>query len=153
MRNPTVDTLYYLYILKFLQADMGAREMARESQDVQAECSRLAQRLPHRTRSFEWLGKKSGLQGLVHEGALGEWDHSKDFWSNEESLKRVKGRISRIAGPASGEIEVPTGLKAFFVPARGQIEGGYLSGRDIGRQVEFYLGFSYEGLRAWNVGS
>ena len=152
LRRPSVDTLYYLYVLKFLQADAGMREMVNEAQEIIKECSRLAESLPQRTKSFEWFGPGNKLDALVHESALGEWDPSAQFWSKAASLKRVRGRISRIQSPASGEIELPTGLSAFFVPSRGMVEGGYLSGRDINREVEFYLGFSYDGLRAWSVG-
>ena len=91
------------------------------------------------------------MQALVHESALGEWDPSLAFWSNPNLLQAVTGRIASVRTPAAGEIELSNGLKAFFVPARGRIEGGYLAGRDINRAVEFFLGFSYDGLRAWNV--
>ena len=131
---------------------MGVLAMASEAQELISECSRLAQPLPQRTISFEWLGEKKGLQGLMHVSTLGEWDRSKEFWPNEGLLRRVRGRIARIQGPASGEIELTTGLKAFFVPSRGLIPGGYIPGQDIGSEVEFYLGFSYDGLRAWRVG-
>jgi len=148
----SVDTLYYLYILKFLQAEMGALEMATEVQELVKESSRVAAALPHRTKAFEWLGKGRGWQALLHVTALGDWDHTKEFWSHEHLLKRVEGRISRIVSPASGEIELPTGLKAFFVPSRGHVPGGYIRGQDVSREVAFYLGFSYDGLRAWSVG-
>ncbi len=151
LRNPTIDTVYYLYILKFLQSELGDLAMADEAREIIAECSRLVQNLPHRTQSFEWLGKEKGLRGLVHASALGEWDTDKEFWTNEPLLRRVTGRIARIQAPGSGEIELPTGLRAFFVPARGTKQGGYQRGSDEGHEVEFYLGFSYDGLRAWSV--
>ena len=56
------------------------------------------------------------------------------------------GRIARINNQGSGQIELPSGLRAFFIPSRGGSSGGYLAGQDIGREVEFYLGFSYDGL-------
>ena len=152
LRNPTIDTLYYLYIIKFLQANDGGSQVANEAIRTIEDCARQAANLPHRTRSFEWFGKGNGIQALVHEKDLGAWDPSSEFWSNVSSLKSVNGRISAIHGPAAGEIELSNGLKAFFVPARGRIEGGYLRGRDEDRRVNFFLGFSYDGLRAWSVG-
>ena len=116
------------------------------------ECAALASDLPHRTRSFEWLGMGSGIQALVSEKVMGSWDPGSDFWSNVGSLRKVKGTISNIRGPAAGEIDLENGLKAFFVPARGRLPGGYLRGRDEQRRVSFSLGFSYDGLRAWSVG-
>lgn len=151
LRRPSVETLYYLYILKVIQAEMGVLAMASEAQDIIRECSRLAEALPHRTRAFEWLGKGTGWAALVHASSLGDWDHTKEFWADESLLRRVRGRISHIVTPGNGEIELPVGLKAFFVPSRGLVPGGYLRGQDIGREVEFYLGFSYDGLRAMRV--
>ena len=151
LMHPTVDTLYYLYIIKVLQADSGGVQAAIEARETIEECGRLAASLPRRTHSFEWLGTGAGIQALVHERALGSWDPSLEFWSNVQRLRLVEGRISSIRGPAAGEIELVSGLKAFFVPSRGRAPGGYLRGRDEARRVRFFLGFSYDGLRAWSV--
>jgi len=59
----------------------------------------------------------------------------------------VQGRIAKIEAPQTGTIEVNGGLYAFYVPALG---GGYSRDR-LNRLVDFYLGFSYDGLRAWNI--
>lgn len=55
--------------------------------------------------------------------------------------------MSNIGGPQVGEIEVAGGMKAFFVPG----VAGLQYGRAQNVPVKFYLGFSYEGLRAWSV--
>ena len=96
-----------------------------------------------------WSGwvRDIGVTRLVHHSQLGNWDRSKEFWENTSLLVRAQGRIARINAPQSGEIEVQGGLKAFFVPAR----GNYSRGRSENRAVTFYLGFSYEGLRGWEV--
>ena len=152
LRWSSIDTLYYLYILKFLQADEGSLSMTNEARELMAECRAASVRIAFpRSRSFEWLGMNSGLKALVNRSELGEWDNSKRFWANENLLRRVPGMVSRIQSPASGEIELPNGLTAFFVPSTVMVEGGYLPGLHEGRRVEFYLGFSYEGLRAWSV--
>lgn len=152
IKSPTIDTLYYLGILKFLQSDEGALSMADEARELIAECRAVSVKAAFpRTRTFEWLGKQSGLNALVNVGELGAWDSRKRFWSEESLLRRVPGVVSRIRSPASGEIELPNGLTAFFVPSTVMVEGGYVRGLHEGRQVEFFLGFSYEGLRAWSV--
>ena len=156
IRWSTIDTLYYLYILKFLQSDEGSLSMTNEARELMANCRAASVRTAFpRARAFEWLGKQSGLKALVNVSELGEWDNSKKFWFNEHLLRRVPGVVSRIQGPASGEIELANGLTAFFVPStvmvEGRFEGGFVRGLHEGRQVEFYLGFSYEGLRAWSV--
>ena len=149
--SPTIDTLYYLYIIRYLQADTGVGQAVHEARQLIEECARMAATLPHRTRSFEWLGEGAGIKALVHENALGAWNPNEEFWSDPNLLRIVTGRISRISAPAAGEVELANGLKAFFVPAKGRISGGYLSSRDIGRKVQFFLGLSYDGLRAWSV--
>ena len=150
-QRPTIDTLYYLYIIKYLQADSGVGQASSEVASLTEECAGITANLPYRTRSFEWLGKDTGAKALVHVSALGKWNNTTEFWSDTSRLRVVTGRISKIRGPASGDIELPNGLRAFFVPAKGRIKGGYLPNRDIGREVEFFLGFSYAGLRAWSV--
>ncbi len=153
-QNPTVDTLYYLYIIQFMQSVLGSvGRSALDAESTMRECAAKASGLPYRTRSYEWLAQGEGIQSLVNVTALGDWDPNVQFWSRTSGLRRIAGTISTIRGPASGEIELRNGLKAFFVPSRGLVEGGYLRNRDEGRQVDFYVGFSYDGLRAWSVGS
>lgn len=151
LQNPSVDTTYYLYIMKFLQLESGDLAVAREVPTLIEECSQLARHLSRTTTSFEWLGGEARLAALAHLSVLGAWDENKRFWSNTEHLKVVRGRIAKIRHQGSGEIELPSGLRAFFVPSSGTVPGGYIAGQDMGREVEFYLGFSYDGLRAWSV--
>ena len=151
LQNPSVDTTYYLYIMKFLQLESGDLAAARELPDLIEECGRLARDLSRTTTSFEWLGKEMGLAALVHVSTLGMWDTKKGFWANIEELSVVRGRIAQIRNQGSGEIELLSGLRVFFIPSRGAVSGGYIAGQDIGREVEFFLGFSYDGLRAWSV--
>ena len=117
LQNPSVDTTYYLYIMKFLQLESGDLAVAREVPDLIDECSRLAQGLSRTTTSFEWLGKQAGLASLVHVSTLGPWDDNRRFWPNTEHLRAVRGRIAQIRHQGSGEIELPSGVRAFFVPS------------------------------------
>ena len=74
-------------------------------------------------------------------------------------MVRVKGRISKYNSPQSGAIEVEdSGIEAFFVPARGNASTSAeeatridFTKDDVNISVDFYLGFSYDGLRAWEV--
>jgi tetratricopeptide (TPR) repeat protein len=142
-----LDPVYYLYVFNLLQVFEGsvwAREDARRYID---ECRQLARFRRNRTKSLEWLGVGKGIRRLIYHSELGNWLTDKDFWEKTEQLARVQGRIARIDGPQSGQIEIEGGLYAFFVPARGD----YSAGRSENRLVDFYLGFSYDGLRAWEV--
>ena len=151
LQNPSVDTVYYLYIMTFLQLEAGDLSAATRVSELIKECRSLAQGVARTTTSNEWLGKGSGLGSLVYFATLGTWDESERFWRNTEPLKVVRGRIARIRHQGSGEVELQSGLRAFFVPSSGKVLGGYIGGQDRGREVEFYLGFSYDGLRAWSV--
>jgi tetratricopeptide (TPR) repeat protein len=143
----SLEATYYLYVLYSIQAIEGstiARDFAMRFRD---DCRARAGFRRNRTRSFEWLGRGSGIGRLVHHGQLGEWRQDIDFWENTEPLGRGNGRISRFDGPQAGEIEVSGGLPAFFVPAK----GGFFSQNCENRAVTFLLGFSYDGLRAWDA--
>ena len=142
----SIDASFYLYVVYALQAIEGsvlARESALRWLD---DCRSRSRYLRNRTKSYEWLGIGTGLGRLVHHSQLGEWSTEKDFWENTDPLARVVGRIASIEGPQAGQIETEGGFEAFFVPARGK----YVRG-DENRAVTFLLGFSYDGLRAWEV--
>ena len=151
LQDPSVDTTYYLYIMKFLQLESGDLATALQLPGLIDECGQLARGLSRTTTSFEWLGKDSGLAVLVHVSSLGTWDDKKGFWTNTVQLRSVRGHIAQIRNQGSGEIELSSGLRVFFIPSRGAVTGGYIAGQDIGKEVEFFLGFSYDGLRAWSV--
>ena len=143
----SLDASFYLYILYALQTIDGsslARDPAIRFMD---ECRTKARFRRNRTKSFEWLGKGSGIGRLVHHSQLGEWQTDKEFWQNIGPLTRIRGRIVSIDAPQSGHMEVQGGLNAFFVPAR----GGYSRSLSENKSVTCFLGFSYDGLRAWEV--
>lgn len=148
----SLDATYYLYVLYTLSAlegSAGAIDYAIRNLD---ECKARARFRRNRDKSFEWLGRGQGLQRLVHHSLLGEWDREADFWTNPAPLDRIEGRITKWDGPQAGRIEIAWNLSAFFVPAKGKRDGDRSFQRaDVSRRVTFYLGFSYDGLRAWEV--
>ncbi len=147
MRGDSLDAIYYLYVLKMLEALDGSAIAANDAQKNMEICKAKAGFRRDRTRSFEWLGCGEGLRRLVHQDQLGGWDDATGFWVNTKPLVRIEGVVSRINAPQSGEIQLRWGVKAFFAPAVADMA----LGRDENRRVSFYLGFSYEGLRAWSV--
>jgi hypothetical protein len=149
MRGDSLDAIYYLYVLKVLEALDGSAIAANDGQRNIELCRTKAGFRRDRTISFEWLGTGTGIRQLVHQDQLGGWDDVTGFWRNTKPLARIQGIVGRIYAPQSGEINLRWNLKAFFVPAT----AGMAYGQDENRQVSFYLGFSYEGLRAWSVQS
>lgn len=141
----SLDAAYYLYVLHALRALEGSGQALADSERALEECQAIARFRRDRTRSFEWIGPGDGIRRLVHQSGLGAWRD--DFWESTAPLARVEGRIKSIDAPQKGSIQVKGGLDAFFVPAR----GGFHTGRDENVAVSLYLGFSYDGPRAWSV--
>ena len=141
----SLDAAYYLYVLHTLRALEGSSQGAAEAERALEECRRLARFRRDRTRSFEWIGKGAGVGALIHQSRLGKWVGG--FWASPEVLVRLDGRVGAIDGPQKGYVELSGGVGAFFVPAK----SGVHYGRDENARVECYLGFSYDGPRAWDV--
>jgi len=81
----------------------------------------------------------------VHHHELGDWSTDKGFFTGTEKLSRISGTVSKISSPQAGKIDIG-GLEAFFVP-----RSDFISPHDLNVKVECYVGFSYEGPRAWQV--
>ncbi|MET8590542.1 ATP-binding protein [Streptomyces sp. NPDC005078] len=144
--NPSLEVAYYLYIinmLKYLETESGQAKA--EAERYVQQCSQRTLYSPDRHKSFEWLGPGKGLQRLVHQSRLGEWDDAQNFFTNTAVLSRVEARVTKYNGPQSGELSIG-GVNAFYVPARADHQF-----RSLHQKVTCYVGFSYEGLRAWEV--
>jgi hypothetical protein len=139
----SIDAHYYLYILHFIRYRQGLAADHHEVLRYVEQCKALAPGTL-RTRSFEWLAKEPPWCPLVHQSELG-WDEEKRFVSRTDLLDEIDGIIREIKSPQAGFISVK-GIPAFFVPGK-----EFRSGQDENTTVAFHLGFSYEGLRAWNV--
>ena len=142
----SLDATYYLYVLYSLLALEGFTIEHKFAEKNTEECKQLSQYRRNRSKSKEWLGKEDGIGMLVHQSSLGDWNRDKGFWPNDKALQlhRVEGVITRVVGPQAGNIEI-AGLPAFFVP------GKSFSSDSVNRRVDFFIGFSYSGIRAWRV--
>lgn len=144
--SDSVDALYYLYVLHFISVRRGVHRSVREAQRYVAMCKQNAPLLLSK-KSFEWFAADSLNRScpLVHHTELGLWSKEQNFFGRVNMLGKVKGRIDEIRSPQAGTITVD-GMPAFFVP-----RSDFRRVSDLNASVAFYLGFSYEGLRAWNV--
>lgn len=140
-----LDAAYYLFVLQMVQGLAGSGQAAADSERSLETSRELSRYRRDRLRSFEWLGNGESVNALVHQTRLGTWNG--EFWDKTDDLRRLEGRISSIEGPQKGQIELPNGMSAFFVPGK----AGVVAGRDENARVTFFLGFSYEGPRAWSV--
>lgn len=147
----SLEADYYLYILYVLQAIDGNTTRLSLTKDLikQTRTKAFTRNTRHNNYSFEWFGKGQGLTRLKHHTLLGEFDEKK-FYQDTSLLERVKGTVKHIENASSGIIELECGVEAFFVPSRVEPQG-LQKGIDDYAKVDFYLGFSYSGLRAWSV--
>jgi hypothetical protein len=135
-----------------LKAIDGSDLSKTKAQSYLKECNQRSRHLPTGTFSFDWLGRGSEITRLVHFTRLGQFKEESNFYENAKLLTRVSGKIISASKPESGYIELQSGLRAFFVPQPRKRPNAVLFGsQDVNKNVEFYLGFSYEGLRAWSV--
>lgn len=145
--SPTLEVVYYLATFNALRAMDGSFLADDQFQQYRIESSRRAQFRRDRTRSIEWLGVGSGVRGLIHQSDLGPWDEEANFYTLTEPLVRIGGRVTGYDGPQAGKIELEgTGVEAFYVPAR----SGHTR-RSLNQRVHCFVGFSYDGPRAWSV--
>jgi len=142
------ESLYYLSVLHTIQAIEGTSISKIKAEKLIRELSERKRNTPFRTHCLEWFGKRSGLKRIVpYKNAISRND-SNEMVINTELLEKIRGKISYIKGPEGGTIELACGLTANFIPARGI---GFSRDKDINRNVNFYLGFSNDGLRAYEV--
>ena len=146
LMSDSVDALYYLYILHFMSARRGIHRSVIEAKRYVELCKQSAPLLLSK-KSFEWWAADNLSRPcrLVHHSELGSWSKERNFFEGVNKLGLVEGRIDEIRSAQAGTIVVD-GMPAFFVP-----RSDFQRVRDLNLSVRCYVGFSYEGLRAWDV--
>jgi tetratricopeptide (TPR) repeat protein len=142
-RTNAIDSHYYLYIIHYLNFRNGNEVDDSLAEQSLRRCKDLAK--GKRSGSHEWLSIGPEWCPLAHFSELGKWDQKRRFWTDTQVLESVTGVICPFDNPQSGSIRVSQKLTAFFVP------GEKFRSVDVSKIVHFYLGFSYDGLRAWQV--
>ncbi len=140
------ESRYYLMILYFIAHRMGFPGSLLEAKRYQDYCRQFSTSSIGR-KSLEWLAKPTLGRPipLLHHTELGEWDKQRDFFSKSTDLDHAEGRIDEIRSLQAGTIVV-SGMPAFFAP-----RAEFRKLTDTNATVNVSIGFSYEGLRAWNV--
>lgn len=131
-----IDALYYFYILKVFGALQGSSEDTIDAEKLIKECKAKAPKSQNRTTCFEWYGKGNNLQKLINKNGF-------DSTNKESKLTLVEGYFTDFKHMGDGTITICDKLKVYFSPAQAK-----LTEDDKGIIVRFYLGFSYDGLRA-----
>lgn len=143
----SLEAYYYLYVLNFMRWLRGDAQNQDRTRQALEQCKRLAWN-KNRSWSFEWVGEAEPVPALLHFTELGPRPPGPDtFFPRPYLLHRVQGVIETIHGRQAGIIRIlPGTLTAHFVP-----RSKFLQSRDINATVDFFLGFSYDGMRAWEV--
>lgn len=142
-----LEATYYLFIMHFYKAISGSNSSKSQLIKLSEDLSHLSRTLKDRHLSREWLGNGDDIRSLIKSSRLGSYDPITDFWENTSLLRRFEGRIKKITAIDKGYIDFDVNVSAYFVP----IKSGMRSGRDENKRVTCYIGFSYDGLRAWEV--
>lgn len=141
------DSLFYLGVLHTIQAIEGSSLSKIKAEKIIQELSERMRNRPYRTHCFEWYGNGFELKKIIpYKIAIAKDENNENIY-NEQVLKKTTGKISYIKGPEAGNIELSCGLIARFIPARANISRD----KDQNRNVKFFLGFSNDGLRAYEV--
>ncbi len=143
-REESIEAYYYLYILHFLRWKQMILKESKIVRKFMDKCEDLSGKLG-RVFCYEWLAKEPRWCPIINHTELGKWDHKLRFYNKIERLDRVTGEILHIEGPQSGLIAYGP-FKIFFRPG-----AEFFPGKDEGKEVTFFLGFSYDGLRGYKA--
>ncbi len=138
-----LDAFYYLYILTYLQWKHGGLDAEDVIQSYIERC--ISKRIGERGFSHEWLAVEPEYCPIISHRDVGEWDPQVHFFKDTTRLAMVKGTIESIK-PQAGYVRLGRVLRAFFRPPPTIRESSHLNA-----VVYFYLGFSFDGFRAWGV--
>lgn len=143
----SLEATYYTYVVNMLMALEGSALALNRAERALEDSKARSASMRNRTKSFEWIGDGQGIKRLVHQDRLGPWNNELQFFEKTDRLERVQGVIGTIKKPEAGQIELPGGVRAFFVPGL----SNHSKGIDENRRITCVLGFSYDGPRAWDV--
>lgn len=144
-REDSLESRFYLYILKYLMYRQGLIVDPEIIKNLIDQCRELSGNRSEKTSSLFWLSKEPEWCPIIHPKDLGGWNVSKTLWNKYHLLEEVTARVHKISGSQSGKLMIDS-IEAFFVPGP-----DIKQSRDINKEVTCLIGFSYDGLRAWNV--
>lgn len=130
--HPFIDLSFYIYTLHVAKTIIEHNSFsAQKALEYMNECHRYG---CGDVRIREWLTNGSDLDCIVK--------HSKNI--DKSNFRYVRGTIDNYINDGSATIIIEdTELKVFFNPQK-----SHITRSDMNRRVQFFLGFSYDGLRA-----
>lgn len=159
----SLEAQYYLYISYVIKSfDEPSTKIRENAEKIILQLSKKSMRADIYDPNFSYnlLGIGKGLKRLVFYKKLGSFNEE-NWGKNEQGqdlLYRANGSITNLAGPTKGEITLDINkLKVHFTPGHirrlsdGSQSEPFLRGRDLNADVTLHIGFTYNGLRAFDV--
>lgn len=131
--STSVDAIFYFYVLKVFRSLQGYSDSTVDAYNLIKECKAKGK---SNITILEWCGKGIDLSKFVSRNSITPEN-------KEEKLELVQGYFTEYTHDGSGKITIEDKLEVFFSPTQAK-----LTSNDLNKPVEFYLGFSYDGLRA-----
>lgn len=129
---PAMDLSFYTFVFNVIKAIDGSSEAAERARKALQECQKLGGN--NRIGIKEWYG--DAPQGIVS-------NYERTNRPGDFNLYEVYGYVKDYQHPGNAIIQLDCGLEVFFKPS---VNGIFSS--SLNHRVRFFLGFSYDGLRA-----
>ncbi|EHQ24265.1 P-loop NTPase [Mucilaginibacter paludis] len=148
----TIHSAYYLMCLYAIKVLTGGSGSALDNYEKNLQ--RMNERISGPYNKIfcpEWLGFKDNSIVLVNNKDIGRWNKEKQFFEdgNHRFLYRVNGKVVKYNRPQEGFIEIAgSGILVIYQPGK---FGHYHSDAEKGTLVECYIGFNFDGARAFQV--
>jgi cold shock CspA family protein/tetratricopeptide (TPR) repeat protein len=142
---PSWRAYYFIYVLHFYLWFSGRTETINEMETALRKCQELI--FGRKNFSYLWLSHQATNCPLVSYADL-DWDKKLGFWKDTSLMRTINGVIDDpIQTLQAGRILVDNKVKVFFVPFKDE----FYPHQDENERVNFFVGFSPEGIRAWKV--
>lgn len=149
-QKPTLDTAYYLMCLYGIQAINGLISGVDNYVKYQRKVAERIKTPYSKVFCGEWVGGVHESAVLINIKQIGIWKRDKQFFDIEpNNLLKVKGKVIKYISRTQGYLEIENiGIQVMYQPA---LCNHYSDDAQKGTNVEFYLGFNYDGARAFEI--
>lgn len=149
-QKPTLDTAYFLMCLYAVQAIKGVKSGVDNYEKHQKSITERIKTTYSKVFCVEWVGFNNENAVLINNKQIGVWKRDKQFFEAEPNkLLRLKGKVIKYTSRSQGYLEIDNvGIQVMYQPA---LCNHYSDDAQKGTRVEFYVGFNYDGARAFEV--
>lgn len=150
-KKQTIESAYMLMCLFAIQALNGVKSGIDSFEKYQKETSRRASNTIY-SKIFcrEWVGMDTDFSFLLNHRQIGEWSKELSFFKGKPiGLLRLKGKVVKYINRMQGYIEVDnSGIQVMYQPASCN---HYSDDAHKQTSVTFFMGFNFDGARAFEV--